>query len=51
MEKIVLQPKQTRTKMNAEELARYYDEVRKSHHIFKDKKKFDKKKERRERYV
>lgn len=37
------------TKFNKEELETYYDEVRKSAHIFKDRSKFDKKKSRQEK--
>lgn len=51
METIKIQPKATRLAMSEEELQRYYDEVRKSHHIFKDRKKYDKKAERRKKYV
>lgn len=36
-------------KFNKEELETYYDEVRKSAHIFKDRSKFDKKKSRQEK--
>ena len=36
-------------KLNKEELETYYDEVRKSAHIFKDRSKFDKKKSRQEK--
>lgn len=34
---------------NKKELETYYDEVRKSAHIFKDRSKFDKKKSRQEK--
>lgn len=36
-------------KFNKKELETYYDEVRKSAHIFKDHSKFDKKKSRQEK--
>lgn len=36
-------------KFNKKELETYYDEVRKSAHIFKDRSKFDKKKSRQEK--
>ena len=36
-------------KFNKEELETYYDEVRKSAHVFKDRSKFDKKKSRQEK--
>ena len=36
-------------KFNKKELETYYDEVRKSAHIFKDRSKFDKKKGRQEK--
>ena len=36
-------------KFNKKELETYYDEVRKSAHIFKDRSKFDKKKSRKEK--
>lgn len=36
-------------KLNKEELKTYYDEVRKSAHVFKDRSKFDKKKSRQEK--
>ena len=36
-------------KLNKEEIETYYDEVRKSAHIFKDRSKFDKKKSRQEK--
>ena len=36
-------------KFNKEELETYYDELRKSAHIFKDRSKFDKKKSRQEK--
>lgn len=37
------------TKFNKKELETYYDEVRKSAHVFKDRSKFDKKKSRQEK--
>lgn len=36
-------------KFNKKELETYYEEVRKSAHIFKDRSKFDKKKSRQEK--
>lgn len=36
-------------KFNKKELETYYDEVRKSAHVFKDRSKFDKKKSRQEK--
>lgn len=36
-------------KFNKKELETYYDEVKKSAHIFKDRSKFDKKKSRQEK--
>lgn len=36
-------------KFNKEELETYYDEVRKSARVFKDRSKFDKKKSRQEK--
>lgn len=36
-------------KFNKEELETYYDQVRKSAHVFKDRSKFDKKKSRQEK--
>lgn len=37
-------------KMSAEELEKYYNEVRKSHHVFTDRSKFNKKRSRQERF-
>lgn len=36
-------------KYNEEELRTYYDQVRKSAHVFKDRSKFDKKKSRQQK--
>ena len=36
-------------KLSEEELETYYDQVRKSAHVFKDRSKFDKKKSRQEK--
>lgn len=36
-------------KLNEKELETYYDQVRKSAHVFKDRSKFDKKKSRQEK--
>lgn len=38
-------------KMDSDELQRYLDQTRKSAHVFKDRKKFDKKKSRREKFM
>lgn len=43
-----IQPKQTRTKMTSEELEKYMNEVRKSSHVFRNKKKYDRKRIKRE---
>lgn len=37
--------------MSKEEIQRHHEITKKSHHIFKNKKKFDKKKSRNERIV
>lgn len=41
METMTIKPRQTRTKMSKEELAQYMNETRKSCHVFKNKKKYD----------
>lgn len=44
-----IKPKQTRTKMTKEELEKYMDEVRKSSHIFKSKKDYNRQKFKRDK--
>ncbi len=49
MEKIKfkIEPKKTKRKMTKEEVQEHHDKVKKSHHVFKNKKKYDRKRDRK----
>ncbi len=49
-ETLIIQPKKTRRKMSEEELARHLDITRKSAHVHKSKKKYNRKRDRKVDY-